>query len=105
MTRERTSGDAVCILEQQENGMAEERKPSKGEPVFRGGETGGGSLGEHFGGRRSHHGNKPGGTLGSAEDANYDPTLSQRSGQSGEVEDKDIARGIAERTTDPRRRK
>jgi hypothetical protein len=91
--------------------MAERKKPSKGEPVFGAGETGGGELGDKFGGRRSHHGNKPGGTLGGAEPRNYDPTSAQRdssapAGRRGrEAEDKDIAHGIVEGTLDPSRRR
>lgn len=84
--------------------MAERNKPSKGEPVFKAGETGGGDLGERFGGRRSHHGNVPGGILGGPSSRDYDPTSTSpdstapAGGRGGEAEDKDIARGIAEAT-------
>jgi hypothetical protein len=89
--------------------MADRDKPSKGNPVFKAGESGGGELGDRFGGRRSHHGNKPGGTLGEAHAPGYDPTSTAREStapagrRGGEAEDKDIARGIAEKTVAPRR--
>lgn len=91
--------------------MAERKRPPKGEPVFKAGETGGGPLGDRFGGRRSHHGNVPGGILGGPNAPDYDPTSTQREStapagrRGGEAEDKDIAHGIAEATVDPKRRR
>ncbi len=89
--------------------MAERRKPTKGDPKFIAGESGSGETVDHFGGRRSHHGNKPGGILGDPNAPNYDPTSgpsdhTMPAGQrGGDAEDKDIARGIAERTV-PRKK-
>ena len=88
--------------------MAERDKPSKGNPVFKAGESSG-QLDDRFGGRRSHHGNKPGGTLGEAAAPDYDATSTAREStapagrRGGEAEDKDIARGIAEKTVAPRK--
>jgi hypothetical protein len=90
--------------------MADEKKPTKGEPTFRAGETGGGDLSGRFGGKRSHHGNKPGGTLG-GDAPNYDPTFtdpaigSPQGARGNRAESKDVARGIAERTVAKKRRK
>jgi hypothetical protein len=89
--------------------MAERDKPSKGSPVSTAGESSSGKLGDRFGGRRSHHGNKPGGIIGEAHAPDYDPTSTAREStapagrRGGEAEDKDIAHGIAEKTVAPRR--
>ena len=91
--------------------MPDRDKPTKGDPIFKAGETGGGDLGKRFGGRRSHHGNVPGGVLGGPDAPDYDPTSTQRDStapagrRGGEAENKDLARGIAEATLDPNRRR